>query len=57
MKLAPLGHLLSLLPLAALSTLPALAENNAPPSGFTALFNGKDLSGWYGWGTQDPTDL
>jgi hypothetical protein len=35
----------------------AAAENNVPPAGFTALFNGKDLSGWYGWGTQDPTDL
>jgi hypothetical protein len=33
------------------------AEDNVPPPGFTALFNGKDLSGWYGWGTQDPTDL
>ena len=20
-----------------------------PPKGFTALFNGKDLSGWHGW--------
>jgi hypothetical protein len=28
-----------------------------PPAGFTPLFNGKDLKGWYGWGTQDPTDL
>lgn len=35
----------------------ASAENNAPPEGFTPLFNGKDLSGWYGWGTQDPADL
>ncbi len=35
----------------------ASAENNVPPEGFTPLFNGKDLSGWYGWGTQDPTDL
>ncbi len=33
------------------------AEQNQPPPGFTALFNGKDLSGWHGWGTQDPTDL
>src|SRR6516165_8040067 len=24
----------------------ALADDNAPPSGFVALFNGKDLSGW-----------
>jgi len=21
------------------------------------LFNGKDLSGWYGWGTRDPSEL
>jgi len=40
-----------------LAALPVVAENNVPPAGFTALFNGKDLSGWYGWGTQDPTDL
>jgi len=33
------------------------AEHNQPPAGFTALFNGKDLSGWYGWGTKDPTEL
>jgi hypothetical protein len=30
---------------------------DTPPSGFTALFNGKDLSGWFGWGTRDPRDL
>lgn len=29
------------------------AEDNQPPKGFTALFNGKDLSGWYGLGTFD----
>ena len=45
------------LPLIALAAVPAMAENNVPPPGFTALFNGKDLSGWYGWGTQDPSDL
>ena len=45
-----------LLALAATS-LTAFAEHNAPPSGFTALFNGKDLSGWYGWSTRDPKDL
>ncbi len=49
-----LSLLLTLLTGAALT---ASAENNTPPPGFTALFNGKDLSGWYGWGTQDPTDL
>jgi hypothetical protein len=25
------------------------AADPAPPKGFTALFNGKDLSGWHGW--------
>lgn len=25
------------------------ASDPAPPPGFRALFNGKDLSGWYGW--------
>lgn len=36
---------------------PIMAQQNKAPAGFTALFNGKDLSGWYGWGTQDPNDL
>lgn len=35
----------------------ALSAAVAPPPGFTSLFNGKDLSGWYGWGTQDPASL
>ncbi|HYF35881.1 MAG TPA: DUF1080 domain-containing protein [Prosthecobacter sp.] len=35
----------------------AAAETNVPPEGFTALFNGKDLAGWYGWGTRDPSEL
>lgn len=47
-------HLITLL---ALAVLPACSENNSPPKGFTALFNGKDLSGWYGWSTKDPTEL
>jgi len=33
------------------------AAHNTPPPGFKALFNGRDLSGWYGWGTKDPTEL
>ncbi len=33
------------------------AADNQPPAGFTALFNGKDLQGWFGWGTRDPRDL
>jgi len=31
----------------------AFAEDNAPPAGFTALFNGKDLTGWRGGDTFD----
>ncbi len=52
-----LRHLFALLPLIALSAIRADAENNVPPAGYTALFDGKTLNGWYGWGTQDPTDL
>ena len=35
-----------LLPLMALAAVPAFAADNVPPAGFTALFNGKNLSGW-----------
>src|SRR3954470_5145897 len=35
--------------LAAAIAAPAVrAEDNKPPEGFTALFNGKDLDGWQG---------
>ncbi|RFC42924.1 MAG: protein of unknown function (DUF1080)/protein of unknown function (DUF1080) [Verrucomicrobia bacterium] len=27
------------------------------PQGFTPLFNGRDLAGWYGWGTSNPSAL
>jgi hypothetical protein len=41
--------------LAVLSGSPAFAqEDNRPPAGFTAIFNGKDLSGWYGLTNFDP---
>jgi len=32
-------------------------ENNVPPEGFVALFNGQDLSGWHGMGHFDPRKL
>src|SRR5258706_761489 len=35
----------------------ALHAADAPPAGFTSLWNGKDLEGWYGWGTTDPRTL
>ena len=31
--------------------------DNVPPAGFTALFDGKQISGWFGWGTKDPRDI
>lgn len=31
-----------------LMVAPAFAADNTPPAGFTALFNGKDLTGWKG---------
>ena len=37
--------------LALCSPLPAELQ---APEGFTALFNGKDLAGWWGLGTEDP---
>ena len=42
--------------LAALSGI-AFGADNEPPSGFTALFDGKQISGWFGWSTRDPRDL
>ena len=33
------------------------AQPSAPPAGFTALFNGKDLAGWHGLGHFDPREL
>lgn len=41
----------------ALLAAPSLLSAAEPPPGFVPLFNGKDLTGWYGWGTQDPADL
>lgn len=41
----------------ALNLLPGgdlFAANNTPPTGFTALFNGKNLAGWWGATTEDP---
>ncbi len=32
-------------------------ENNQPPAGFNALFNGRDLAGWKGGSTFDPRKL
>lgn len=33
------------------------AAEPVPPAGFRALFNGKDLTGWYGWNPHDGAKL
>jgi hypothetical protein len=42
---------------ALLATGGAAAETNVPPPGFVALFNGTNLEGWFGHGTEDPRAL
>ena len=37
--------------------LTAGQENNQPPNGYRAMFNGQDLSGWHGMATMDPRKL
>ena len=39
------------------STTADSGTHNKPPKGFTALFNGKNLDGWFGHGTKDPRTL
>jgi hypothetical protein len=41
----------------ALAASGAHTDEPKPPEGFTALFNGKDLSGWHGGDTFDPRKL
>ncbi|WP_435019907.1 family 16 glycoside hydrolase [Tundrisphaera sp. TA3] len=40
--------LLFSIPIAGLAAAPGRAEEPAPPEGFRALFNGRDLAGWHG---------
>src|SRR5687767_237735 len=32
-------------------------EDNQPPTGFTALFNGRDFDDWSGGATRDPREI
>jgi hypothetical protein len=45
------------LSLAVLTSAAFAEENNQPPKGFTALFDGKDLKGWKGGSTVDPAKI
>src|SRR5687768_1160099 len=40
-----------------ISTLVQAQENNEPPAGFTALFNGQDFEDWTGGATRDPREI
>ena len=40
-----------------LAPVAAFADEVTPPKGFTALFNGKDLTGWRGMPHHDPYKL
>jgi hypothetical protein len=42
---------------AGLNLCQAQTGHNRPPEGFTALFNGKDLTGWHGMGHFDPRQI
>jgi hypothetical protein len=44
-------------PCCALLLLVSSLHGETPPDGFVPLFNGKDFTGWYGWGTRNPQDL
>jgi len=57
MKLCLISLHSILLGLTFLAGVPAAAAENQPPKGFTALFNGKDMTGWYGMGHFDPRKL
>jgi Domain of Unknown Function (DUF1080) len=39
------------------STLLCAQDNNQPPEGFTALFNGRDFVDWTGGATRDPREV
>ena len=52
----PLSALLPSVAAVLLLAGPAPADTlSQPPKGFTALFNGKDLTGWHGMPTSTPT--
>jgi hypothetical protein len=53
MKLTSFQTVFSLVGSLLLIASPA-GEGVTPPKGFAALFNGKDLKGWWGIGTEDP---
>jgi len=48
-------RLLTLTAVALMATTALAQENNKPPKGFTALFDGKAIKGWHGMKTEDPS--
>ena len=53
-------HRITLISLAIVLTntiVPLNAADPIPPKGFRSLFNGNDLSGWYGWNPHESEKL
>jgi 3-keto-disaccharide hydrolase len=53
-RLGITGTLVAAVALALVCVSDASAANNVPPEGFAAVFNGKNLDGWWGAKTEDP---
>lgn len=53
----PMRHLFLSTAICLISLSQLSIAQNVPPEGFKALFNGKDLEGWFGHGTKDPRTL
>ena len=53
-RLETTGRLLVAVIVALMSTGLVFARQSTPPEGFVALFNGRDLDGWWGATTEDP---
>ena len=51
------AHVVSFILLAACFSSVIAQENNQPPEGYTALFNGQDFAGWHGMGHFSPLKL
>jgi hypothetical protein len=52
----PVSHFTALL-CATISSLAIAQNDNQPPQGFTALFNGRDIADWTGGATRDPREI
>ncbi|MGB6045717.1 MAG: DUF1080 domain-containing protein [Pirellulales bacterium] len=57
MRIHLIATIVFIMTLAGLTSATDAQQQNVPPQGFTALFNGSDLAGWHGMGHLDPRKL